>query len=179
MKKITLVLTMLLMALSFGVQAQNQTQNQEQKPKREELKIGSAMPEINLKSEVYGNITNKDLKGKVVLINMFATWCGPCQKELAEVQSTLWPKYKDNKKFKMIVIGREHTDEQLTKYNEKKGFTFPLYPDPTRENYSKFADITIPRAYLYGTDGKLIWSAIGYSEEEFKVMMDTIEKALK
>ena len=175
MKKITLVLTMLLMALSIGAQ----TQNQEQKPKREELKIGSSMPEINLKSEVYGNITNKDLKGKVVLINMFATWCGPCQKELAEVQSTLWPKYKDNKKFKMIVIGREHTDEQLTKYNEKKGFTFPLYPDPTRENYSKFADITIPRAYLYGTDGKLLWSAIGYSEEEFKVLMDTIEKALK
>ena len=63
MKKITLVLTMLLLALSFGVQAQNQTQNKEQKPKREELKIGSAMPEINLKSEVYGNITNKDLKG--------------------------------------------------------------------------------------------------------------------
>ena len=60
---------MLLMAFSFGVQAQNQ----EQKPKREELKIGSAMPQIDLKSEVYGNITNKDLKGKVVLINMFAT----------------------------------------------------------------------------------------------------------
>ena len=175
MKKITLVLTMLLMTLSFGAQAQNQ----EQKPKREELKIGSAMPEINLKSEVYGNITNKDLKGKVVLINMFATWCGPCQKELAEVQSTLWPKYKDNKKFKMIVIGREHTDEQLTKYNEKKGFTFPLYPDPTRENYSKFADITIPRAYLYGTDGKLIWSGLGYTPEEFKTLMNAIEKALK
>ena len=179
MKKFTLALTMLLMAFSFGVQAQNQTQNQEQKPKREELKIGSAMPQIDLKSEVYGNITNKDLKGKVVLINMFATWCGPCQKELAEVQSTLWPKYKDNKNFKMIVIGREHTDEQLTKYNEKKGFTFPLYPDPKRENYSKFADITIPRAYLYGKDGKLLWSAVGYTPEEFKVLMDTIEKALK
>jgi peroxiredoxin len=175
MKKLTLVLTMLLMALSFGVQAQNQ----EQKPKREELKIGSAMPQIDLKSEVYGNITNKDLKGKVVLINMFATWCGPCQKELAEVQNTLWPKYKDNKNFKMIVIGREHTDEQLTKYNEKKGFTFPLYPDPKRENYSKFADITIPRSYLYDKQGKLIWSAVGYSPEEFKELMETIEKALK
>lgn len=175
MKKAINLLTMLCLAFTICAQSQKT----EQKPPREDLKIGSAMPEINLKSEVYGNITSKDLKGKVVLINMFATWCPPCQKELAEVKGTLWPKYKDNKNFKMLVIGREHTDADLTKYNEKKGFEFPLYPDPNRENYSKFADQTIPRSYLYGKDGKLIWSAIGYTPEEFKELMEAIEKALK
>ena len=174
MKKIATLLVLFCMAITLNAQNQN-----EEKPKRPELELGSAMPQLDLKSEVYGNITNQDLKGKVVLINMFATWCGPCQKELAEVQSTLWPKFKDNKNFKMIVIGREHTDEQLAKYNEKKGFTFPLYPDPKRENYARFADITIPRAYLYNKEGKLIWSAIGYTPEEFKELMETIEKALK
>ena len=39
----------------------------------------------------------------------------------------------------MLVIGREHTDDQLTKYNKRKGFTFPLYPDPKREVTGKFA----------------------------------------
>ncbi|MBQ7350173.1 MAG: TlpA family protein disulfide reductase [Bacteroides sp.] len=165
MKKLMLMMVMLVSAL-WG-QAQEH-----------ELKIGEALPGFELKSSVYGNVKPADLKGKVVLVSLFATWCGPCQKELAEVQSTLWPKYKDNKNFVMLVIGREHTDEQLQKYNERKKFTFPLYPDPKREVFSLFAEKSIPRAYLFGKDGKLIYSSVGYTAEEFQKLMETIEKAL-
>ena len=145
----------------------------------QELKKGDLMPKFELASSVYGEIKPDDLKGKVVLINLFATWCGPCQTELAEVQKTLWPKYKDNKDFVMLVIGREHTDEQLQKYNERKQFAFPLYPDPKREVFSLFAEKYIPRAYLFDKEGKLIHSSVGYTEEEFQVLMDTIESELK
>lgn len=146
---------------------------------REEMALGAALPAIELSSTVYGNITPADLKGKVVLVCMFATWCGPCQHELAEVQKVLWPKYGKNENFKLIVIGREHTDEELTKYNAKKGFDFPLYPDPQRKVYSKFADSTIPRSYLFNKNGKLVYSSIGYKAEEFEKLMDAISKALK
>ncbi|MBQ2856427.1 MAG: TlpA family protein disulfide reductase [Bacteroidaceae bacterium] len=144
----------------------------------QELKVGDTLPKFELKSSVYGDVKPADLKGKVVLVSLFATWCGPCQKELAEVQSTLWPKYKDNKDFVMLVIGREHTDEDLQKYNERKKFTFPLYPDPKREVFSLFAEKSIPRAYLFGKDGKLIYSSVGYTAEEFQKLLETIESAL-
>ena len=160
-------LGMLCMLLCMAVFAQAQ-----------ELKKGDAMPTFELDSNVYGKVKPADLKGKVVLVSLFATWCGPCQLELAEVQSTLWPKYKDNKNFTMLVIGREHTDEQLTKYNERKKFSFPLYPDPKREVFSKFAEKSIPRAYLFGKDGKLIYSSIGYTKEEFQHLLKAIEEAL-
>ena len=164
MKKYVMMFVMLVAAIC--VQAQ-------------ELKMGDAMPKFELNSTVYGDVKPADLKGKVVLVSLFATWCGPCQKELAEVQSTLWPKYKDNKDFVMLVIGREHTDEQLQKYNERKKFAFPLYPDPKREVFSLFAEKSIPRAYLFDKSGKLIYSSVGYTEEEFKKLMETIESALK
>lgn len=163
MKKLGILFAMLV--LTLFAQAQ-------------ELKTGDAMPEFQLSSSVYGDVKPADLKGKVVLVSLFATWCGPCQKELAEVQSTLWPKYKDNKDFVLLVIGREHTDEQLQKYNERKKFTFPLYPDPKREVFSLFAEKTIPRAYLFGKDGKLVYSSVGYTAEEFQTLMESIAKAL-
>ena len=163
MKKLG-ILCMMLCATLF-VQAQ-------------ELSAGASMPSFKLNSSVYGNVNSADLKGKVVLISLFATWCGPCQLELAEVEKTLWPKYKDNKDFVLLVIGREHTDADLTKYNERKKFSFPLYPDPKREVYSLFAEKTIPRVYLFGKDGKLLHSSIGYKKEDFEHMMETIENAL-
>ena len=144
----------------------------------QELSVGAPMPSFKLNSTVYGKVNSADLKGKVVLISMFATWCGPCQLELAEVEKTLWPKYKDNKDFVLLVIGREHTDADLTKYNERKKFSFPLYPDPKRAVYSLFAEKTIPRVYLFGKDGKLLHSSIGYKKEDFEHMMETIENAL-
>lgn len=154
-----------MLVCAFGVRAQ-------------ELKVGDSMPKFELTSTVYGNVKPADLKGKVVLVSLFATWCGPCQKELAEVQNTLWPKYKDNKDFVLLVIGREHTDEQLQKYNERKKFSFPLYPDPKREVFSLFAEQSIPRAYLFDKSGKLVYSSVGYTEEEFGKLMKLLEESL-
>ena len=75
MKKLGLLFMMLCMV--FAVNAQ-------------ELKKGDKLPDFHLKSAVYGDVSSAELKGKVVLVSLFATWCGPCQLELAEIEKTLW-----------------------------------------------------------------------------------------
>lgn len=143
------------------------------------VKVGDKMPAFTIVSDNGQQLSSASLKGKVVLVNFFATWCPPCQKELAEVQKTLWPKYKDNKNFALLVIGREHTDADLSKYNEKKGFTFPLYPDKNRSIYGAFAKNLIPRSYLVDKSGKVIYTSKGYNDEDFASLMKAIETALK
>lgn len=168
MKKYLLSCIMLLSILSAGAQNNGDI-----------VKVGDTMPAFTIVSDDGTQLRSSSLKGKVILVNFFATWCPPCQKELAEIQSTLWPKYKDNDKFKLLVIGREHSDSELAKYNEKKGFTFPLYPDKNRAVYGAFATSLIPRSYLIGKNGKVIAATSGYTEEEFAGLMKEIEDALK
>lgn len=78
----------------------------------------------------------------------------------------------------MLVIGREHSDKELATYNEKKGFTFPLYPDKSRAIFGAFAKSLIPRSYLIGKDGKVIYAGKGYTDKEFAELLEKIETAL-
>jgi len=111
-----LFLTAILALTFIGAKAQS--------PNDDLVKVGDKMPAFSIVSDNGEVISSDKFKGKVILINFFATWCPPCQKELASVQQTLWPKYKDNNKFEMLVIGREHSDKELATYNEKKGLHF-------------------------------------------------------
>ena len=141
------------------------------------LKNGDNVPEFKVTTLDGKEIAIADLKGKVVLINFFATWCGPCMKELPEVESQLWPKFK-NENFVMVSIGREHTKEQLLKWNKKKGFTFPIAPDPKREVYSKFASQYIPRNFIVDKSGKIVWQGVGFDQKELGHMIKTIQENL-
>ncbi|NOU59899.1 TlpA family protein disulfide reductase [Marinifilum caeruleilacunae] len=141
------------------------------------LKTGEQVPEFSVTTLDGKEIAITELKGKVVLINFFATWCGPCMKELPEVQKQLWPKFKDEN-FVMVSIGREHTKEELSKWNKKKGFTFPIAPDSKREVYSKFASQYIPRNFIVDKSGKIIWQGVGFDQKELDEMMKTIQENL-
>ncbi|MBE6300318.1 MAG: TlpA family protein disulfide reductase [Parabacteroides distasonis] len=169
MKKYLFLSLFMLVALLVKAQDEN----------GEIVKVGDQMPAFTIVNDNGTKTASSTLSGKVILINFFATWCPPCQKELAEMQNTLWPKYKDNKDFALLVVGREHTDADLQKYNEKKGFTFPLYPDKNRAIYGSFAKNLIPRCYLVDKSGKIIYATKGFKAEDFAELMKKIEEALK
>ena len=165
MKKLSIIILFVL--LSLPILAQTDSINI--------VNEGDKMPSFVLSSIANGNINSKDLNGKVVMITIFATWCGPCQLELKEINNELWPKYKDNSNFKLLVVGREHTAEELAKYKETKSFAFPIYPDPVREFTSKFAKQTIPRVYLVDKSGTIVYTSVGYNKPAFDKMMEKID----
>ncbi|PWS26712.1 protein-disulfide isomerase [Pedobacter yonginense] len=142
------------------------------------VKVGGPVPPFKFEIEKGKTVNIADYKGKVVLINLFATWCPPCNVELPLAQKEIWDQYKDNKNFAFFVFGREEGWEKLVPYKAKKGFTFPILPDADRSIFSKFAKQSIPRNILIDENGKIIYQSMGYEESEFKTLVKIIQDKL-
>lgn len=141
-------------------------------------KVGQAVPDFSFKTIDGKSFQMSELKGKTVLLVFFATWCAPCMKELPLVEKEIWQKYK-SKKFMVIGLGRNHSMQEIQKFNKKKGFSFPLAPDPMHEIYGKFFKQYIPRNVLISKEGKIIYQKQGYRDEDAKKLIELIEKETK
>lgn len=142
------------------------------------VKEGDTAPGFVIKTLDGETQTLSELKGKVVWLNFFATWCPPCRKELPHLQK-VYNKLKDNENFEVFVIGREHDAAELKKFEEEQHFTFPFVPDPDRVIFSKYANQNIPRNFIIDKNGKIAVASIGYKEAEFEKIVDKVEKLLK
>ncbi|MGO4293316.1 TlpA family protein disulfide reductase [Chitinophaga sp. RAB17] len=143
------------------------------------IKTGDNVPSFSFELTEGKTVNIADYKGKLVLLNLFATWCPPCNAELPEVQKKIWAPHKKDPRFAFFVFGREEGWEKLKPFKEKKGFDFPILPDEGRKIFSLFAAQNIPRNFLIDENGKVIYSSVGYSPEEFKQLVDLINERLK
>ncbi|HEV7406812.1 MAG TPA: TlpA disulfide reductase family protein [Chthoniobacteraceae bacterium] len=141
------------------------------------VKVGDLAPAFTATTTDNVQISNESQKGKVTLINFFATWCGPCMSEMPEIESGVWQKFKD-RGLTVVAIGREHSAEEMVAFKAGKHFTMPIAPDPKRAIYSKFATQSIPRNFLIGRDGRILFESVGYSDGELKKMIAFIEAEL-
>jgi peroxiredoxin len=141
-------------------------------------KIGQEMPDFKVTTLNGTEVSIKSLRGKVVLINFWATWCGPCLVEMPRLEKDVWQKFKSTD-FIMVAIAREESDEKITKFRKKSGFSFPMASDPEKKIFQLFASQFIPRNYVVGKDGTILYQSIGYQSEEFNRMIRVIEDELK
>ncbi|MCK9640791.1 MAG: TlpA family protein disulfide reductase [Prolixibacteraceae bacterium] len=140
--------------------------------------MGMQVPKFQFESTKGKTTSIRDFKGKFVLINFFATWCGPCKMELPKIQAEIWNKHHDNPKFVMLTFGREHNWQEVNKFKKDNGFLFSFYPDPKRGVYGKFAAQTIPRSFLLDEEGKIIYMSEGFEESHFNELVKLIDSKL-
>ncbi len=139
---------------------------------------GQTAPDFTIQLENGKTKKLSDLKGKVVWINFFATWCGPCRQELPHLQKDVYDKFKDNKNFELIILGRKHTQDEVNKFKSEQKFTMPFYADPERTIFDLYAKQNIPRNFIIGKDGKIAISSSGFNEKEFEELIQKVNKLL-
>lgn len=167
---INLSLLILSVLFNFTSWAQEETTH---------VKISESVPDFTFEKSPGVKQTISELRGKTILITFFATWCGPCRKELPHIQSDVFNKYKKNQDFELLIFGREHNWDEVTKFKTENKFTMSFYPDPERQIYSKFAGQYIPRNFLISPEGKILYSSIGFEKKDFNLLKEMIENQLK
>lgn len=140
--------------------------------------LNAASPAFAVPKKDGTSIASSDLKGKVVLLNFFATWCPPCREELPRLQKEIWEKYKDNPKFELMVLAREQDWNKIDPFVAEHKYSLPFYPDLKRNVFGLFADQGIPRNVVLDAQGNVIYQSLGYEKKEFDQLIALIDRLL-
>ena len=112
------------------------------------------------------SIRLSELQGKPVVINFWATWCGPCQSELPFFEKA-YAEYGDQIQFVMLDLtdGYSETVEKTLRFAEENGYTFPLYFDADGEGAIAYGVYAIPLTVLIDAEGRMVDSHVGAMTE--------------
>ena len=152
-------------------------QTQEQIDASTIVKEGMEAPDFVVEMFDGKSVRLSDLRGKVVLVNFWATWCPPCREELTRVQADIIDRFA-GKDFVFLPISRGEELQTVAAFRKRMGYTFPMGLDPDQKIFHRYAKNYIPRNFLIGADGKVILASIGYDKAEFEHLIKTIEKTL-
>lgn len=141
------------------------------------VRVGDKAPDFTVEMFDRSKTTLSDLRGKVVLVNFWATWCPPCRQELARVQTDMIDRFV-GEDFVFLPISRGETRETVAEFREKQGYSFPMGLDPQRSVYDRYATNFIPRNFLIDRSGKVVLVSVGYEPEEFEQLLQAIEDTL-
>lgn len=141
------------------------------------VKVGEMAPGFTVEMFDGSKLTLNELRGKVVLLNFWATWCPPCREELKHVQKEIIDRFA-GKEFVFLPISRGEEHSTVAAFRQKMGYTFPMGLDSAQTIYDRYASTYIPRNFVIDRNGKVVMATVGYDEEEFKELIQTIEKTL-
>jgi len=111
----------------------------------------------------------QDLRGKVVLVNFWATWCPPCRKEMPDLDA-LYSKFKDQG-FVVLAISDEEA-AKVTLFITGHKFSYPILLDPGRKVNDAFVVEGIPKSFVYDRAGKLVAQSIDMrTQKQFLQML--------
>ena len=139
---------------------------------------GSPAPEFTLERLADGApVSLSDLRGQVVLVNFWATWCKPCKDEMPAMERLYRALRAEG--FSILAISVDRDPDEVSRFREGLGLSFPILLDPEQRVARAFLTFRFPESLLIGPDGLVLERYIGAKEWDADAYVERIRRLLR
>ena len=144
------------------------------------VNVGDIAPDFTLQTIDGKTFNLYDTRGKVVMLQFTASWCGVCRKKMPFIESDIWQKHKDNSNFYLLGIDRDEPLEKVKEFVKQTGVTYNMALDPGGDVFALYAErkAGITRNVIIDKEGRIVMLTRLYDEEEFAKMCKIIDELL-
>lgn len=176
MKRLTLALAVCAAGCGRGGDVPKAREGRDDGPAR--VEVGSRAPVYRAVSLAGDSVALSDQYGKVVLLNVWATWCHPCRDEIPELQK-IHEKYKD-RGLELIGVSVDGpgSDGIIREFMKEFRMTYPIWRDPGERISTQFLIFGVPATFLIDTQGTIRWRKTGPVQPGDTSLTTAIERAL-
>jgi peroxiredoxin len=138
--------------------------------------IGKKAPEIRLKDLDHKEVALTSMKGKVVLINFWATWCPPCKAEMPSLNS-LYNEYKD-RGLVVLAVSMDRKEKEVSDYIKRNAFSFRVLLDTKMTATTDYRVFSLPTSFIVDKNGVVMKMYLGEERWNSPGIKNEIVKAL-
>ena len=168
--------------LSAGLAAQEPAASQESAASQEEERPSVPAPDFTLTDQFGESHTLSDYQGKIVFLNFWATWCGPCKSEMPDIQA-LYEAHGGNAEDLVVLgvaqpgVGGEGSSEDIADFLAEGGYTYPVVMDEDGTVFAQYGIRAFPTTFMISSDG----TVYGYVEGAIsaEIMEDIVRQTVE
>lgn len=120
-----------------------------------------------------------DLERKVVLLNVWATWCAPCRAEIPYLQELYGRHAGQGLEIVGVSVDARGTEESIEEFRKEFGMTYPIWRDPDERIQTLYRALGVPASYLIDRNGVLRWKHLGIVKPTDAAFTKALEAALQ
>lgn len=144
-----------------------------------QVEVGLEAPSYAARALSGDSVSLALLRGKPVLLNVWATWCLPCKEEIPYLESLHQKHAADGLQIIGVSVDARGDESKITEFARDFSMTYPIWRDPDERVNSRFLAIGVPSTYLIDRDGILRWKHLGTLRPTTPGFSAALEEVLK
>jgi cytochrome c biogenesis protein CcmG, thiol:disulfide interchange protein DsbE len=137
---------------------------------------GGMAPEITFVNQAGRSFSLKDFRGKVVLLNFWATWCAPCREEMPSLNAL--QHHFENQPLSILAFSVDDSWAAVLPFLRQGGYTLPVFADFDRKTATRFGTLKFPETYILDKQGRVQLKIIGDTNWMAPEMVSTLHRMI-